>query len=97
LLNNHGGLIFNVIDGPASVPEAPEYFITRQNLNAKKLCEEFGFEYLLLDNRRKMKNLLKDFFTFDGRTKILEFETNVNLSKTVFDNLKKKIKNSYEL
>jgi 2-succinyl-5-enolpyruvyl-6-hydroxy-3-cyclohexene-1-carboxylate synthase len=97
LLNNHGGLIFNVIDGPAALPEAAEYFITRQTLKAKKLCEEFGFEHLSLDNRRKLKNVLKDFFDLDGKTKILEFESDVTLNRTVFDNLKQKIKKSYEL
>jgi 2-succinyl-5-enolpyruvyl-6-hydroxy-3-cyclohexene-1-carboxylate synthase len=96
LLNNHGGLIFNMIDGPASQPEAGEYFITRQKLTAKKLCEEFGFEHLALDNKRKQKNIIKDFFDFDGKVKILEFESDVQLNRTAFDNLKLKIKNSYE-
>lgn len=97
LLNNHGGLIFNIIDGPSSMPEAPEYFITRQQLNAQKLCEEFGFDHLRLDTKRKVKNIVKDFVDFDGKTKILEVETDVTLNKTVFDNLKQKIKKSYEL
>src|SRR5690606_29139287 len=70
VLNNHGGIIFNLIDGPSSLPEAPEYFVTRQNLTARKLCEEFEFDYLKLDNRRKLNNLLRDFFEFDGRTKV---------------------------
>lgn len=96
LLNNHGGLIFNMIDGPASQPEASEYFITHQKLNAQKLCEEFGFEYLKLDNRRKLKNLIKDFFEADNKTKILELETDLQLNKTIFENLKLKIKKSYE-
>ena len=97
LLNNHGGVIFKMIDGPGSMPEADEYFITRQQLNAKKLCEEFDFDYLKLDTKRKVKNLLKDFFGFDGRTKILELETEIAVNKTIFDNLKQKIKKNYEL
>lgn len=96
VLNNHGGIIFGIIDGPGSLPEADEYFITRQKLSAKKLCEEFGFDYLPLDNRRKMKNLLKDFFEFDSRTKVLEIESDTSMNKKTFDNLKKKIKQSYE-
>jgi 2-succinyl-5-enolpyruvyl-6-hydroxy-3-cyclohexene-1-carboxylate synthase len=96
LLNNHGGLIFNMIDGPASQPESAEYFITHQKLTATKLCEEFGFEYLRLDNKRKVRNLLKDFIDTDQKTKILEVETDLQLNRTVFDNLKKKIKESYE-
>lgn len=97
LLNNHGGIIFNMIDGPASLPEADEYFITKQKLTAKKLCEEFNFEYLHLDPKRKLKNLLKDFVDFDGKTKILELQSEIPLNKMVFDNLKENIKRSYEL
>jgi 2-succinyl-5-enolpyruvyl-6-hydroxy-3-cyclohexene-1-carboxylate synthase len=96
LLNNHGGLIFNMIDGPASLPEAGEYFITRQKLNAEFLSKEFGFDHLKIDNRRKVKNTFKEFFTFDGPTKILEFESDLNVNRTIFDKLKKTIKDSYE-
>jgi 2-succinyl-5-enolpyruvyl-6-hydroxy-3-cyclohexene-1-carboxylate synthase len=97
LLNNHGGVIFKMIDGPGSLPEADEYFVTRQRLTAKKLCEEFGFDHLRLDNKRKVKNLVKDFFEFDGKTKILEIETDTLINKIIFDNLKEKTKKSYEL
>ena len=97
LLNNHGGIIFKMIDGPGSVPEADEYFITKQVLNAKKLCEEFDLEYLKLDNKRKVKNLIKDFFDTDKRTKVLELETDIVHNKEIFDNLKKQIRKGYEL
>lgn len=96
LLNNHGGIIFKMIEGPGSLPETDEYFVTKQNLNAKKLCEEFDFDHLKLDNKRKIKNTLKDFFDFDGRTKILELETGIDQNKTIFDSLKQKIKKSYD-
>lgn len=96
VLNNHGGTIFNLIDGPSSLPESDEYFITRQALSAKKLCEEFGFDYLKIDNKRKIKNTLKDFLDFDGSTKILELETSHEVNKAIFETLKKKIKTSYE-
>lgn len=96
LLNNHGGIIFGMIDGPGSQPEAEEFFITRQRLNAKKLTEEFDFDHLKLDHPRKAKNLLNDFFYHDGRTKILEVETDLMTNKTIFENFKQKLKSSYE-
>jgi 2-succinyl-5-enolpyruvyl-6-hydroxy-3-cyclohexene-1-carboxylate synthase len=96
VLNNHGGIIFNMIDGPGSLPETDEYFVTRQNLTARKLCEEFDFDYLKLDNKRKLKNTLNDFFTFDGRTKILELESSIDLNKRIFDSLKQQLKKSYD-
>jgi 2-succinyl-5-enolpyruvyl-6-hydroxy-3-cyclohexene-1-carboxylate synthase len=86
-----------MIDGPASLPESDEYFVTNQRLNATYICQEFGMDHLRLDNRRKLKNALKDFFDFDGRTKILELESDIALNKTIFEQLKQKIKKNYEL
>ncbi|MBL7856274.1 MAG: 2-succinyl-5-enolpyruvyl-6-hydroxy-3-cyclohexene-1-carboxylic-acid synthase [Cyclobacteriaceae bacterium] len=97
LLNNHGGVIFKMIDGPGSLPETEDFFVTKQNLHAKHLCDEFGYDHLRLDSKRKLKNLLKDFMEFDGRTKILEFESGTDLNKNIVDHLKQKIKQSYEL
>ena len=96
LLNNHGGLIFDVLDGPSSTPEAREYFITRQKLNGRKLCEEFSFDYLAVDHPRKVKNLFKEFLSFDNRTKVMELETDTQFNKEFLERLKLKIKSSYE-
>lgn len=97
LLNNHGGLIFDVLDGPSSMPEAKEYFITRQMLNARKVCEEFGFEYLRPDHARKVKNSFRDFLEAGNSAKIMEFESDTARNKHIFEQLKLKIKDSYEL
>ena len=96
LLNNHGGIIFKMIDGPGTRPETDPWFVTQQKLNATALCKEFGFAHLRIDNKRKVKNTLQDFFDFDGQTKILEIESDLTLNKTIFDSLKQKIKKSYE-
>lgn len=97
LLNNHGGLIFNMLEGPSSMPEAQEYFITRQMLEARKLCEEFGFELLRADHPKTAKNYLKDFLSFDKQTKVMEVETDTSVNKQVLESLKTKIKNSYDV
>lgn len=96
LLNNHGGIIFKMIDGPGNLPEVDEYFVTHQRLNAHKLCEEFAITHLTLDNRRKLKNLIKDFLDSDGQTKIMEFESESTLNTIIFDALKKQFKSAYE-
>lgn len=97
LLNNHGGIIFKMIDGPGETPEAAEYFVTDQRLNAKSLCSEFGIEHLKLDNKRKLKNLIRDFFEPDGKMRVLEFESDLTTNKAQFENLKQQIRKSYEL
>ena len=96
ILNNHGGIIFNMIDGPENIPEAGEYFVTHQKLTAKNLCAEFDFDFLKLDHSKKLKNTIQDFFEFSGRTKILEIESTQNLNKKLFDDLKNAIKKEYE-
>jgi 2-succinyl-5-enolpyruvyl-6-hydroxy-3-cyclohexene-1-carboxylate synthase len=86
-----------MIDGPGDTAEAAEYFITNQRLNAKNLCAEFGIEHLRLDNKRKLKNLIRDFFEPDDKARVLEFESDLTLNKTLFENLKQQIRKSYEL
>jgi len=95
LLNNHGGIIFNMIDGPGNVPERDEFFVTKQKLTAKHLAEEFGFEYLHIDSLKKIKSSLKDFFTFDDKAKILEIESSQEENKEAFEKFKKQIKSGY--
>jgi 2-succinyl-5-enolpyruvyl-6-hydroxy-3-cyclohexene-1-carboxylate synthase len=96
LLNNHGGVIFGMIDGPGELPEAEEFFITRQKLSAKNICQEFGIEYARIDNTKKIKNVLNDFYELDGRPKLIEIETDSNTSKQAFEQFKQLIKRSYE-
>ncbi|MGE0590022.1 MAG: 2-succinyl-5-enolpyruvyl-6-hydroxy-3-cyclohexene-1-carboxylic-acid synthase [Cyclobacteriaceae bacterium] len=96
VLNNHGGAIFKMIDGPGNVAEADEYFVTNQKLTAKTLAQEFDFDYLKLDSLKKIKNLLKDFMEADGRTKILEIETSPESAKKTIEEFKEHIRKSHE-
>jgi 2-succinyl-5-enolpyruvyl-6-hydroxy-3-cyclohexene-1-carboxylate synthase len=96
VLNNHGGIIFNLIDGPADLPERDEFFVTQQKLSAENLCSEFGFDHILVDSTGKIENSLKDFFTFNGRTKVLELETTIHSNKEYFWKFKSFLKKEYE-
>ena len=95
VLNNHGGIIFNMIDGPGNVPELHEFFVTEQKLTAQHLCGEYGFEYLPVDSPKKIKNSLKEFFVFDNKTKILEFESKQEENKEAYQKFKQQIKEGY--
>jgi 2-succinyl-5-enolpyruvyl-6-hydroxy-3-cyclohexene-1-carboxylate synthase len=89
ILNNHGGIIFNLIDGPANLPETEEYFITRQELDARHLADEFGFKYF---NNKKDLN---DFFSQDASVKVFELESSQALNKKIFEEFKTHIRKSY--
>ena len=89
-------MIFSMIDGPSKLAEANDYFVTNQKLSAKSLTQEFDFDYLKLDSLKKLKNILKDFFDFDGRTKILEIESNSEEAKKTMNQFKNQIRKNYD-
>lgn len=90
VLNNHGGLIFNLIDGPSGQPEAEEYFITRQTLDARSLAAEFGLVY-----QHMPEATLNKFFTSTGNIQILEIESSQSESKIQFEAFKNLIRKNY--
>ena len=95
VLNNQGGIIFNIIDGPGNVAERDEFFVTKQKLTAKHLAIEYDFPYLLVDPAKKIKNGIKDFLIFGGKTKIMEMLSNQEENKKEFEKFKQQIKSGY--
>ncbi len=92
VLNNHGGGIFDLIDGPSNLPEKDEFFITKQNLKAKNLAEEFGLKYYHCASIEGLSNGLTKFWVQDGNAKILEIESLIDINTKVFKNYKKQAK-----
>jgi 2-succinyl-5-enolpyruvyl-6-hydroxy-3-cyclohexene-1-carboxylate synthase len=95
ILNNHGGVIFNMIDGPAGRHESAEYFVTRQALTAKSLASEFGLGYDSIESPKRWKTALKNFFEFNGKVKILELDSHQQKTTEEFRTLKSIMKKSY--
>lgn len=92
LLNNHGGGIFRIIDGPNKQPELDEYFETHQPLNAAHLAEEFGIQYKLISTREELKIGLNEFLFPEQNIKILEIETDSKVNTNIFKEFKNLIK-----
>lgn len=91
LINNGGGGIFKIIDGPSKAPELENYFITQQSTSAQSICEAYGLDYSKAENITEVDELLKgDFYEASGRPKLLEVisdpDSNVVL-KEYFRNL----------
>lgn len=97
LLNNHGGAIFRMIDGPRNQAECDDYFVTRQPLTAAGLCKEWGLTHYTPTSRQTLKESLEAFFAPGEQAKILEIESTAAVSEKVFDHFKQHIKKSYEL
>jgi 2-succinyl-5-enolpyruvyl-6-hydroxy-3-cyclohexene-1-carboxylate synthase len=89
LLNNQGGVIFGMIDGPAGLPELDRFFITRQKRRARHLCEEFGIRY----QRYESPNQWPDFFQSPGPS-LMEVETTSDISRNIYQQYKQFIQSS---
>lgn len=61
VLNNAGGNIFRMIDGPASLPELENYFETRHPFTAKRTSEDSKIEYFQATDFDDLKKELTAF------------------------------------
>jgi 2-succinyl-5-enolpyruvyl-6-hydroxy-3-cyclohexene-1-carboxylate synthase len=84
LLNNHGGNIFRLLDGPGRQPELDEYFETRQPLNARNTASDAGMEYFSCESEKELLEVLPHFIHTKGKAAILEITTNGKVNAEVF-------------
>lgn len=94
VLNNHGGAIFKVVEGAKDVPESDEFFVTSQRLNARKLCEEFGFEYISAGGGEDIDGTLKAFFEDGDVTKVMEVESSAQDAQATLERLRQHLNKS---
>jgi len=93
VLNNHGGGIFRLIDGPADLPEREEYFETFQKLTAENTAKDFNLDYYFCRERVELESTLKTFFKPSQKGRILEIETDKSINRQVFNDFKSFFKN----
>ncbi len=93
LLNNAGGTIFRMIEGPASQPELSEYFETRHQFNARRTAADSKITYFLVQNQyTSALEILANTWNNFAETKttaILEIQTNPETNVAAFRDLKK--------
>ncbi len=88
LINNQGGNIFRIIDGPNRQAELKDYFVTHQNLNAKRTCADAEITYMAAINEQELKALLPDFYAEAPKPKLLEIFVDGEVSTQVFRDYK---------
>jgi len=97
VLNNHGGGIFRLIDGPGKLPELNTYFETKQSLKAENTARDFGMKYYFADDLNKLDDQLNAFLLPDGGAAILEIETDPSVNEAIFTQFKKRIKQLWKV
>lgn len=85
IINNSGGNIFRLIDGPGKVPDFEKFFETRHNLSAEKLALMYGIPYYFCQAQKELDEALRTFYSpQNGKPAILEIKTDGELSAKVF-------------
>lgn len=88
MLNNHGGGIFRVIDGPSKLQELEDYFETVQSYNAEKTCQDADIEYVKVNNNEGLMAKLSLFTENSGKPKLLEVDTDSLVNTEIFKKIK---------
>lgn len=89
ILNNGGGGIFGLIDGPASQPGFEKFFITPHGLTAKNLAQEFGLDYYFCNDLEEMKKQLNIFYRPTTKPKIMEIKSDRKINSELFADFKR--------
>ena len=88
LLNNHGGGIFRMIDGPSKQPELADYFETVQSQSAERTAADAGMDYCRVKSIQDLEKYSIDFLSNQGKSKIIEIETNSIINTEIFNKFK---------
>lgn len=87
VLNNGGGEIFNLINGPSTIEEALPYQLTPHERSIKTAASEFGFGYLCANDYQSLQQCLNTAFDANS-AQILEIKTNPNINKAFYERFK---------
>ncbi len=66
LINNGGGGIFRIINGPSTLPALDNYIEAVHNHSARQLAETFGVRYLSAKNSEEADTAIEKFFREKG-------------------------------
>lgn len=80
VINNNGGGIFRIIEGPDTTNQLENYFEVGNTVNAKKLCEAFNIQALSISTEEELIQFLPNFFEPDNPIQVLEIKTPAQLN-----------------
>ena len=77
VINNGGGGIFRIIDGPGSTKQLENYFETENSASVEGICKAYHMEYLAADNLQEVESQMEMLLTMDtkGKSAVLEIFT----------------------
>lgn len=90
LLNNHGGGIFDIIDGPNRLDAATRstYFLTPQPLTAEGTARDHGLAYTHVRSEAELQDALAHFFDPARGAALLEVESDMSTNRAIFQSFR---------
>lgn len=85
VINNGGGGIFRIIDGPNQIDERSEFLETFMSNNIKNIATHFEWNYLSVQNESELIEQLKVFFDTKSKRTILEIFTDADKNPVVLN------------
>tara|TARA_R110002072_G_scaffold301854_1_gene482638 strand:+ start:14789 stop:16489 length:1701 start_codon:yes stop_codon:yes gene_type:complete len=85
LLNNSGGGIFRIIDGPSSTKQLAKFFEARHSYKAEKICEAFAIDYSSANSINELEEKISSFYaeSVNERPKLLEIFTPTEINNEI--------------
>ncbi|MEO6283687.1 MAG: 2-succinyl-5-enolpyruvyl-6-hydroxy-3-cyclohexene-1-carboxylic-acid synthase [Dyadobacter sp.] len=87
VINNAGGNIFRMIDGPTGLSELEDYFETRHSFTARRTCEDSGIHYFSVNKFDSLEKNMSDFISNPGLS-LIEIFTDPYENERVWKELK---------
>ena len=85
VLNNGGGGIFSLIEGPSDHAECDDFFVADNPMSSASIANDFGLNYIDADSAAAFEQGLKNLSCFGGRATVLEAFTSREVNRTVYD------------
>lgn len=89
VINNQGGGIFSLIDGPGQQREKLPYFTTPHSQSIRYTALDNDLEYYFCDSAESLKNQLNTFFQPRPKSAVLEIHSNMKNNAAIFKQFKK--------
>ncbi|MFM6984342.1 MAG: 2-succinyl-5-enolpyruvyl-6-hydroxy-3-cyclohexene-1-carboxylic-acid synthase [Chitinophagaceae bacterium] len=87
VMNNGGGGIFKILDGPAGMPELNPYVFTPQKYNLSDLAKTYGLNYYKAINTEEVKSSISVAFS-NASCSLIEIETDADKNSKQFKQYK---------
>ena len=84
VINNQGGGIFSLIDGPSTSPVFDAYFKAYHPVDIQKLAEAFGLHYFCAEDEEKLSSGLDEMYALSDKASLMEVRTREEVNTACF-------------